>query len=347
MINFSDSQLFSIAVHKVGNKSKEEACKFSDSLVEPSIEIRSLLLHYFITPFKAQEYNCFFHDVDLKFNEVYSYISEIFNTPEHFLQQSINLSKHLYEKSIHPKIQGGEFYATYFKGCKINDEIVDAIGLFKSENKDTFLKVYQSGGKFEIQSDEGININKLDKGCIIFNIEKESGYVVLNVDNKNKGEEAKYWANDFLHIQPRKDDFYYTQNVLSLCKNFVTNELPKEFDVTKADQAILLNKSLNALKEGEQIELKKFAEEVFTQSNIIDSFERYKSLYLEERNLQLGDTFNVSEVAVKKKAKGLMATIKLDKNFEINIHSGEEYIERGYDKERKLNFYRLFFVNEK
>ena len=108
-----------------------------------------------------------------------------------------------------------------------------------------------------------------------------------------------------------------------------------------------MNKSLNALKEGEQIELKKFAEEVFTQSNIIDSFERYKSLYLEERNLQLGDTFNVSEVAVKKKAKGLMATIKLDKNFEINIHSGEEYIERGYDKERKLNFYRLFFVNEK
>lgn len=347
MINFSDSQLFSIAVHKVGNKSKEEICRFSDSQVEPNIEIRSLLLHYFITPFKTQEYNSFFHDVDLKFNEVYSYISEIFNTPETFLQQSINLCKHLYEKSIHPKIQGGEFYATYFKGCKINDEIVDAIGLFKSENKDTFLKVYQSGGKFEIQSDEGININKLDKGCIIFNINKESGYVVLNVDNKNKGEEAKYWTNDFLHIQPRKDDFYYTQNILSLCKNFVTNELPKEFEVTKADQAILLNKSLNALKNGEQIELKKFAEEVFTQSNIIDSFERYKNQYLEERNLQLEDTFNVSETAVKKKAKGLMTTIRLDKNFEINIHGGEEYLERGYDKEKRLNYYQLFFVNEK
>lgn len=41
-----------------------------------------------------------------------------------------------------------------------------------------------------------------------------------------------------------------------------------------------------------------------------------------------------------------MATIKLDRNFEINIHGGDEYMERGYDKEKKLNFYRLFFVNE-
>lgn len=157
-----------------------------------------------------------FHDVDLKFNEVYSYVSEIFRDPKNFLQQSINLSKHLYEKSIHPKIQGGEFYATYFKECKINDEIVDAIGLFKSENKDTFLKVYQSGGKFEIQSDEGININKLDKGCIIFNMNKESGYIVLNVDNKNKGEEAKYWTNDFC-ISNHERMIFITPRIFCLC----------------------------------------------------------------------------------------------------------------------------------
>ena len=39
-----------------------------------------------------------------------------------------------------------------FKDCLINGETYDAVGLFKSEkNKDTFLKVYLSGGGFEIE----------------------------------------------------------------------------------------------------------------------------------------------------------------------------------------------------
>jgi len=56
------------------------------------------------------------------------------------------------------------------------------------------LKVYPSGDGFEIESEKGININKLDKGCLIFNTERESGYVVAIVDNTNKGTEAQYWT---------------------------------------------------------------------------------------------------------------------------------------------------------
>lgn len=36
----------------------------------------------------------------------------------------------------------------------------NAIGLFKSENKDTFLKIYSKDDDFEIEADNGININK-------------------------------------------------------------------------------------------------------------------------------------------------------------------------------------------
>lgn len=69
---------------------------------------------------------------------------------------------------------------------------MDAVGLFKSENKDTFLKVYPSGDGFEIESQQGVNINKLDKGALIFNTDKENGYIVAIVDNTNKGAEAHY-----------------------------------------------------------------------------------------------------------------------------------------------------------
>jgi len=347
MIEFRYSQLLNIVIHNVGNKANDEGCQFSSAKIEPNNELRNLLLHYFVTPFKSDEYNCFYHESDLNLNEVYSYVSKIFDCQSSIYEQSINLAKHLYEKSTHPKIKGGEFYVVYFKGCMIDDKIIDAVGLFKSENKDTFLRVYPLAGCFEIESEKGININKLDKGCLIFNTEKETGYLVAVVDNTNKGVEAKYWMEDFLHISPHKDDFHNTQNVLSLCRNFVEKELPQEFDVSRADQAILLSKSVNALRNNSSIDMKRFAKEVFIQPDVIDRFSKYKTAYQQERDIQIDEIFDVSEQALKKKAKGKMSTIRLDKNFDISIHGGDEFIQRGYDENKEMYYYQLFFKEEK
>jgi hypothetical protein len=40
-------------------------------------------------------------------------------------------------------------------------------------------------------------INKLDKGCLIFNTEWENGDIVTVVDNTNKGVDAQYWIDVF------------------------------------------------------------------------------------------------------------------------------------------------------
>ena len=56
-----------------------------------------------------------------------------------------------------PKSEAGEFYTVYFDDCIIDGETVDAVGLFKSENKDTFLKVFPSGNDFDVDSEQGIN----------------------------------------------------------------------------------------------------------------------------------------------------------------------------------------------
>ena len=151
-------------------------------------------------------------------NEVYTYVSKIFDEPEQLYEQSVNLAKHLYEQSTHPKIKGGEFYTVYFKDCILDGETLDAVGLFKSENKDTFLKVLRENGNFNLESDKGINIKKLDKGCLIFNKDRENGYVVAVVDNTNKGVEAQYWIDDFLHVRQRKDEYANTQNFMALAK---------------------------------------------------------------------------------------------------------------------------------
>lgn len=72
-----------------------------------------------------------------------------------------------------------------------------AIGFFKSENKEAYLKVYPNTGGFQVDYEqEAININKLDKGVVIVNVDQEEGYKVLVVDQTNQSE-AVYWKDDF------------------------------------------------------------------------------------------------------------------------------------------------------
>lgn len=283
------------------------------------------------------------HQIDVKYNEIFSISQEIFSKRDISVTETVDLAKHLYEQSTHPKIKGGEFYIVYFKDFVVNDKNVDAIGLFKSENKDTFLKIHSNGGNFEIESESGININKLDKGCVIFNTERENGYLVAIVDNTNKGSEAKYWTDDFLHVRPRKDSFNQTQNMLSLCKSFVS-QLPS--DNGKVEKATYMNRSVEALKE-ESVNINSFAEQVFETPELVSEFKQYKETYQKERDIEIDDTFETASTAIKRRATGTMTTIKLDKNFDINIHGGEQYIVRGYDEDRGMYYYQLFFKEEK
>ena len=183
---YLDTRVEAICLHKVGNKIADEGVKLSKKELVVHEDLKNTLLKYFISSFNSEELYAFHHNSDLLLNEVYCYCSGIFASTECIYEQSVNLAKHLYEQSVHPKIKGGEFYVVYFENCMVDGKSTNAIGLFKSENKDTFLKIYSKDDDFEIEADNGININKLDKGCLIFNLEKENGYIVAVVDNTNK-----------------------------------------------------------------------------------------------------------------------------------------------------------------
>lgn len=346
MISAINITIQNTALHKIQNKLRDEGMQLSKSCLDIKDSLQETLIDYFISPFKSEEYFRFYHDSGIKYNAVFGLMLDIFNNPNTLHEHSVSLAKHLYDQSIHPKIKGGEFYVVYFKDCIIDGETVDAVGLFKSENKDTFLKVYPSGDGFEIESQQGVNINKLDKGCLIFNTDKENGYIVAVVDNTNKGAEAHYWIDDFLHVRQRKDEYYNTQNVMSLAKNFVTKELPKEFEVSKADQAELLNKSVKFFKEKDTFDMEEFANEVIAQPEVIERFNKYKDNYAQERDIEIADSFTISDSAVKKQARVLKSVIKLDKNFHIYVHGNNQYIKKGYDESTGMHFYQLFFKEE-
>lgn len=333
----------SLVLHQIGSNSCQEGVHYSKELVNIEQDLKDLLRSYFLSPFKTDDYYHFFHSSDIDLNEIFRYSSQIFANKGVFLEESKKIALYLYECSRHPGIKCGELYVVYFKNCILNGETIDAIGLFKSETKDKFIKVYTTPNGFNLEQNEGVSINKVDKGCLIFNIEKENGYIVAVVDNTNKGAEAKYWTDDFLHVCPRKDSFNQTQNMLSLCKSFVS-QLPGENG--KVEKATYMNRSVEALKE-ESVNINTFAERVFETPKLVSEFKQYKEIYQRERDIEIDDTFETESAAIKRRATGTMTTIKLDRNFDINIHGGEQYIVRGYDEERKMYYYQLFFKEEK
>lgn len=341
----TETNLTEIAIHYVGNKQQEEGYILSKSSTRINEEMNEFLCNYFLTSFKSAIYYNFFNDDGLEYNTVYQAITRIFENPSSLFEESVDLAKYLYEITLHPQIKSGEFYVVFFDHCTYEGEDVKAIGLFKTENKDTFLKIRTNDAGFTMEREQGINTNKLDKGCLIFNVKKEDGYIVSIVDQTNRGTDARYWTDSFLQLRQQQDDYYNTQNVLNFCKSYITKELPENFEVNKADQVDLLNRSVQFFKENDEFTLNDFAEEVIEQPEVIRNFNQYRETFQQEQDVQLADQFTISENAVKKQSRVFKSVIKLDKNFHIYVHGNRELIEQGID-ENGRKYYRIFYQEE-
>lgn len=345
-MHLAETVIENIALHAVGNKQLEEPLNLSHELLNVSDEIKNMLKTYFLFPFKSEEYFQLFNEDGVEANKIFQCAAAIFDDTTELLPQSLIIAEHLYNQCTHPKIKDGELYVVYFKDCVFEDEMVDAVGIFKAETKDTFLKVHQEDDHFVVESDFGFGLNKLDKGCLILNTERERGFVVSIVDNTNKNTEAQYWTDDFLHIRQRKDAFYNTQNVLNMCKSFVSDVLPEQFEVSKADQAEILNKSVNFFKGNETFQMDDFQQQVIVQPEVIETFNEYKEQYEAEHDVKVPESFNISNDALKKQSRNFKSVIKLDKNFHVYVHGDTKRLRKGVDDETGLNYYQLLFEEE-
>ncbi len=349
MISFCDATLHAVSIHQPGNKLLDEKYKLSAQPFTLEDEtLSNLLLQYFLSPFeKVNEVYRFSHSSgDLKLNELYHFAETIFNDPETFHENSGLITKHLHDVSNHPKIKPGELYVTRFSSMQIEGELWDAIGIFKSESKETYLKVFPGSEGFDMNYEqEAINIKKLDKGCLIFNTDKEAGYKVAVIDN-NKNGDTVYWIDEFLKLAIRNDNFNQTNNTLSVYKNFVTEKVDELYEITQAQKIDMLNRSMKYFKEKEEFNLDEFSSEVIGDSRGIESFKEYKSNYEKEYETEISDNFSIAIQAVKKQARAYKSVLKLDKNFHIYIHGNNELIEKGFDESKNMNFYKVYFREE-
>lgn len=333
-----------IAVHRVGNKINQESLLLSQEILQLDENMKEMLSDFFLKAFKSEEQFHFYSDTYLANNVVYGAVSEVFEDAGRFLWESETIAKHLYEITENPRIQAGELFVVFFDGEETEAGKIDKIGIFKTENKEPFLKIFPENESFSIEKDFGIGLSKIDKAALIYNNDKENGYVVSAVDNNKKGDEY-YWMEDFLKIKQREDDYFQTQETLQVYKDYITKQLPQEFEVSKADQADFLNRSLDFFKEKEQFDLDEFNTTILGDESVIESFVNYKTDYEQEMQVSIAEDFPISTAAVKKNQRHFKSIIKLDKNFHIYVHGDRQKIETGQDEKGK--YYRLYFEEEK
>lgn len=341
------AEIDNLIIHYVGNPQREEVIEYSNLTVDIEDEqINDLLKHYFLHAFKDKPFQKFTHPSDLSFNEVYRFARQMFFNKADFISNSKHIARHLFDSTEHPQILAGELYITYFKGMLLDDEEFDAIGIFKSENKESFIKVFNQNKTFQVAAEQGINIHKLDKGCLIINNNADDGYRVIVVDNINKSGEAKFWKDEFLKVAPFEDEYFQTHQYLNLCKSFCKEVLTPQNDVSKIDQLAVQDRSIKFFKEKNNFRVEDFQEEVMQVPEVIDAFKKYKVEYEEKEEIQIPDEFEISEVATNKNKKFFKSIIKLDKNFHIYVHGAHDRMEKGIDKDKGMSYYKLFFEKE-
>lgn len=347
MLNHINSNIEILSVHHIGNKTNgEELILSNETLDLTDPRLKELLVAFFLQPFSNPEFYSFtFSNKDITLNPIFRFASAVFEDNKKFQVNSQYIAKQLYELSTHPQIKSGDLFVVYFGDLQYENETIDALGIFKSENKQPFLKVDSEPDNFVLQYDDGINIDKLDKGCLILNTDKENGYKVCIADKSNKVSEAQYWKDQFLLLAVCNDDYHHTKQFMNITKNFVTKQLVEDFDVTRTEQIDLLKRSVDYFKKKETFDKKEFEEEVFQDKAVIKSFRNFDNDYRSDNDIELTDTFEISSQAVKKQSKIFKSVLKLDKNFHIYIHGDNRMIEQGVDDDGR-KFYKIYYKEE-
>lgn len=349
MIDFSEATIQQLAVHRLGNKALGEEATPSATLypLDEDTELPYILLDYFINSFQSEDRFRFQHTTDLMQNEVYSYCKFIFEQPTDFLQQSVHILRHLFEQSGHPKIKGGELYIAYLANCILDDEMTDAIGIFKSEQKDLFLRLQQYDDGLSIVPLEGVHTKKLDKGCIVFNTADDDGYRILSLESAAQLD-LKYWREDFLNLAQVPTGSFHTRQYMDMCQAYAQQAYPA--DKGKHEKVEFLNKTIGYFANNEAFEMNSFLGDLLDTPEEKTEFVHFKQRYEAENALDSIDAFPIAPGAVKKMKRKFKNHIKLDNNIEIKLHNASEQaqtqIERGFDENKGMYYYKIFFNEE-
>lgn len=329
-------------VHAVGNKEREEGVSFSKSELDFK-EIQGDVESLIEKSFNTSDLYEFYFEQDINLNPIYSFVKTLFAEPDRFVEQSNLIAKILYERSNRPSVMRGELNVIYLTGCEIDGEHVDAIALLKMEQKERMVRYERDEDGFKVVAVEGVNLSKMDKGCLIYNINEAEGYKMAIVNKTTKNQDKAYWQDDFLHVRSCQSAYHQTLNLIGLCKDFVKQEME---DCDKMQRSLAVARVKAVIATQDEIDLNDFADEVFQSAALADRFMDYHETSGYARELP-SDTLKIEKKIPQKKITLPSNVIHLDSNFDVVVKGGEEHILKGVDNRNGMKYYKLFYEEER
>ena len=145
------------------------------------------------------------------------------------------------------------------------------------------------------------------------------------------------------------DDNFFTKNYLKFCQDFAKNVvLPAE---DKKEEVLFMNRAVNHFAKNDKFEETGFINEVIENPALIPEFKNYKEERAPRYKIEDLTTFPIANTAVTAARKKIKNVINLDTNIQIkldfiNPESAERFVEKGWDEEKQMYYYLVYFNKE-
>lgn len=350
-IRFTSATATGLVLAKVGHPQRDEPLQTSKEVFKVAEDDQETLAAIFLKPFKNLSGHRFSHHSSLDQHEMNVCSAAIFAADDGLLEKGCDIAQRLYAKSNHPNIKSGDLCISLIKDIDVNGELTHGLCILKSESVVPFLSISTRDGDLELHTEQGINPEKIDKGCLILNHLAQKGFYVLIFDRT--GSDSRFWVRDFLGVVPITDSPFLTNKYTNMAVAFLEKEKKEQPKLSNDDSppwdaSSASRDAMTYFEEKENFSLHEFEEEVLKTPEAKARFAEHRSKIEEEQGHRLDDSFEISKKDVSKAKKKIKTVMKLDTGAEVRLKPAlaakpEQVLEHGFDEERKMKFIKIYF----
>lgn len=239
---------------------------------------------------------------------------------------------------------GGEdaiWFTAAWDSFRTEDYEGPAIGFYFGREKGNFLG-FSAGEPAVFQ---GLPMKKPEYACLVLPDPSEGYQLYILEPSKTEGSRTSWSASLFPFVL-LTDDAFHAKQFFKMVKDFSEEVLVKEQHQPREKQISFLSESLDFAKENQGVSIPDFKREVLKEASFIDAFEDYQEKYTGDRHWNPPDQFAMTEKMQDQAKKFVRSVIKLDKNFHLYVHGRKDRLEQGYDPEKKMKYYKLWYEAE-
>lgn len=346
---FESARVTGLVLAKVGNPSRDESLQTSKRVFQVEDADQPTLTGIFLKPFRNLVGQRFHHHATLEKHEMNACATAVFGDPASLLENGCEIARRLHSKSSHPNIKAGDLCISLVEGILMDGEPKRAICILKSESVTPFLSILAKDGDLQLSTEQGINPEKIDKGCLILDHFPHKGYCVMTFDRA--GSESRFWIRDFLGVVPISDASLMTKRIAEMAVTAVATTEPDgggDDGAPPWDVNLAARDALSYLDGKKKFSLQEFEEQALRTPAAKARFAEQRKRIEEEEGVTLGEDFDISKRDVTKARKLMKSVMRLDTGVEIRlkpkvVDKPDAVLEKGFDEAKGMKFIKVYF----